>query len=599
MKSIYLFLLLSLFTLMLHAIPILSVDGKTDAVNLSSHLELFVDKSAKLTFEDVSSSRKKTLFHSTSAKELSLGYTDSVAWIRFSVKNSTKKPLDFALELPIPWINFIDVYRIKGNHIYEKKCGSLSPSNDRYLNSKSFFIPFSIKAKKSVSFYIRFSGADALTIAPYLYSKNVAQKHNVHITLYIGGLIGVLVVMTFFYLILSISLRDREYFYYAFYLFSLIFMMGSYYGYNAQIFWPNAPLFNQKTISASVAISLFAGLLFSRKFLNVEALLPRFDMFLQFQMGVYLALAILSFLPVEYHYVVITTIALMGLYSISLFYISIKTWSLGVVGSGYFILAWSMSLVSSLLAALMGQGYISYSHTLYYSFGVVTLIDIVLLAYALVAKINTIEKEKLQAQRSLVEKEKELALLNYQDKKKLEDIVSKRTQELLQINKKLEEISVTDKLTKLYNRVKIDKELLYALEYAERYESPFSLILLDIDFFKSVNDEHGHLVGDTILIEFANILKFSIRNTDFVGRWGGEEFLVICPKTDKEGAISLAKHIQTQIRNINFSIVGKKTASFGVTTSYKGDTLKSILKRTDDGLYRAKESGRDTIVFQV
>ena len=584
---------------MLHAIPVLSVDAKTDAVDLSSHLELFVDKSAKLSFEDVSSSSKNPLFHSTSAKKLSLGYTDAVAWIRFSVKNSTKKPLDFALELPIPWINFIDVYRIEGNSVYEKKCGSLSPSSDRYLNSKSFFIPFSIAAKKNVEFYIRFSGEDALTIAPYLYSENVAQKHNVNVTLYIGAILGVLVVMTFFYLILSISLKDRDYFYYAFYLFSLIFMMGSYYGYNAQIFWPDTPLFNQKTISASVAISLFAGLLFSRKFLNIEALLPKFDMFLQFQMGVYLALAILSFLPVEYHYVVIVTIGLMSLYSISLLYISVKAWSLGVVGSGYFILAWFMSLVSSLLAALMGQGYIGYSHTLYYSFGVVTLIDIVLLAYALVAKIDTIEKEKLQAQRSLIEKEKEIALLNYKDKKKLEDIVSKRTQELLQINKKLEEISVTDKLTKLYNRVKIDKELLYALEYAERYEAPFSLILLDIDFFKSVNDEHGHLVGDTILIEFANILKFSIRNTDFVGRWGGEEFLVICPKTDKEGAISLAKHIQTQIRNINFSIVGKKTASFGVTAYYKGDTPTSILKRTDDGLYRAKESGRDTIVFQA
>jgi len=598
MKSIYLFLLLLLCALTLYATPVLSVDAKTDAVNLSSHLELFVDKSAKLTFSELSSSTA-TLFHPTSAEKLSLGYTDAVAWIRFSIKNSTKKSLDFALELPIPWINFIDVYKIEGKHVDEQKCGSLSPASDSYLNSKSFFIPFSIAPEKSVEFYIRFSGEDALTLAPYLYSKKVAQKHNVHITLYIGALIGVLVVMTFFYLILSISLKDRDYFYYAFYLFSLIFMMGSYYGYNSQIFWPDAPLFNQKAISASVAISLFAGLLFSRKFLNIERVLPKFDMFLQLQMGIYLVLAILSFFAIEYHYVVIVTIALMGLYSISLLYISIKTWSLGVAGSGYFILAWSMSLVSSLLAALMGQGYIGYSHTLYYSFGVVTLIDIILLAYALVAKINTIEKEKFQAQKSLVEREKELARLNYQDKKKLEEIVSKRTQELLLINKKLEEISVTDKLTKLYNRVKLDKELLYALEYAERYQSPFSLILLDIDYFKSVNDAYGHLVGDTVLIEFANILKFSIRNTDFVGRWGGEEFLVICPKTDKEGAISLVKHIQTQIRNIDFSVVGKKTASFGVTTYYKGDTPTSILKRTDDGLYRAKESGRDTIVFQA
>ncbi len=584
---------------MLHATSILNVDEKTDSVNLSSYLELFVDKSKKLTFEDASSSSKNNLFHSTSAEELSLGYIDAVAWIRFSIKNNTKQQLDFALVLPIPWINFIDVYRIEDNNIYEKKCGSLSSSSDMYLNSKSFFIPFSLGAEKSIKFYIRFSGADALTIAPYLYSKSVAKKNNINVTLYIGALIGVLVMMTLFYLVLSIIRKDRDYFYYAFYLFSIIFMLGSYYGYNSQIFWPDTPLFNQKIISASFAISLFTGLLFSRKFLNIEVLLPRFDIFLQFQMAIYFVLVILSFLSVEYHNVFIATIVLASVSLVSLFCISVKTYSLDVVGSGYLILSWFIFLINSLLAALMVQGYIGYSNILYYSFGVVTLIDTVLLAYALEAKIDTMKKEKFQAQRSLVEKEKELALLNYKDKNELEDIVSKRTLELFQINKKLEEISITDKLTKLYNRVKIDKELLYALEYAERYKAPFSLILLDIDYFKSVNDEYGHLIGDTVLMEFANILKFSIRNTDFVGRWGGEEFLVICPKTGKDGVISLAKHIQTQIRNINFSTVGKKTASFGVTTYYKGDTPMSILIRTDDGLYRAKESGRDTIVFEA
>jgi len=179
----------------------------------------------------------------------------------------------------------------------------------------------------------------------------------------------------------------------------------------------------------------------------------------------------------------------------------------------------------------------------------------------------------------------------------LENKVKERTKELYHKNKLLEELAIRDKLTKLYNRVKLDDVFENELNRSNRYDASFSIILIDIDFFKLVNDNYGHQVGDNILIEFANILKFSIRDVDILGRWGGEEFLIICPDTDSHGAITLAEHIRVKIDNFSFHIVNKKTASFGVSSFIQNDTQETILSRADNGLYKAKESGRNQVVY--
>ncbi|MFK5974898.1 MAG: diguanylate cyclase [Sulfurovum sp.] len=162
--------------------------------------------------------------------------------------------------------------------------------------------------------------------------------------------------------------------------------------------------------------------------------------------------------------------------------------------------------------------------------------------------------------------------------------------------KRVEELSITDKLTQLYNRVKLEEIFYKELSTAQRYNHIFSVIMLDIDHFKSVNDTYGHNVGDTTLQDFAQIVTNSVRTTDIVGRWGGEEFLVIALETNIEDTVKLANIIRINIENYDFKVIGKKTASFGVSTYHKGDTQESIIKRADDGLYEAKSTGRNRVV---
>lgn len=161
----------------------------------------------------------------------------------------------------------------------------------------------------------------------------------------------------------------------------------------------------------------------------------------------------------------------------------------------------------------------------------------------------------------------------------------------------IEKLAQTDKLTQLYNRVKIDKELDVQIYSAQRYNTDFSLILLDIDKFKSINDNYGHQIGDVILQELALILKRKSRKTDIVGRWGGEEFLIICTQTKKDEAVVFAESLRKEIENFSFKTVGKVTSSFGVSSYENGDDIKSIVYKCDMALYRSKEDGRNRVTL--
>ena len=159
----------------------------------------------------------------------------------------------------------------------------------------------------------------------------------------------------------------------------------------------------------------------------------------------------------------------------------------------------------------------------------------------------------------------------------------------------LKNLSRTDQLTKISNRMHTDDVLQNQYNRFYRDNETCSIVLIDIDYFKLINDQYGHLVGDRVLVEFANLIKSSIRAEDVVGRWGGEEFLVILPHTDINQAIQLAEKLRKLIHNYIFTTVKHKTASFGVATFEKGITIQALLNTADSALYQSKDSGRNKV----
>jgi len=160
----------------------------------------------------------------------------------------------------------------------------------------------------------------------------------------------------------------------------------------------------------------------------------------------------------------------------------------------------------------------------------------------------------------------------------------------------LQHLSETDKLTGLFNRRHLDILLTREFDMHKRTEAPLSMILCDIDHFKRINDKYGHLTGDSILQEIGSTLRATMRRTDICGRWGGEEFLIICPATSLEGAIVIIGKLQDALNHRYLTNDIKVTLSYGVAASVSDKDAEHQLRRADDALYEAKRRGRDCYV---
>ena len=192
--------------------------------------------------------------------------------------------------------------------------------------------------------------------------------------------------------------------------------------------------------------------------------------------------------------------------------------------------------------------------------------------------------------------------------KSLEDMSARLTEikdEADEIRKRSQEIEVeaiTDALTGIYNRKGYDDKMTETLAHVKRYGITSSLMVCDIDFFKKINDNFGHKVGDLALIKLATLLKKRLRTNDFIARYGGEEFVVILPHTDIDGATKAGMGLREYIDNAVFSYKGTQvplTISIGVSEFRKDDDNSSVFERADHALYLAKKSGRNTVKTEI
>lgn len=170
-----------------------------------------------------------------------------------------------------------------------------------------------------------------------------------------------------------------------------------------------------------------------------------------------------------------------------------------------------------------------------------------------------------------------------------------KTNKIQKTNMELQHMSNIDSLTNIFNRRKLNENLQKEFYCASQHGKPLSIVLMDIDYFKLVNDTFGHIAGDRVLRELGQILKTHVREQDIVGRWGGEEFLMICPGTNLEKALELAERIRGLIDEFDFELERNVTCSFGVAQAQSYDSVTTLIIRADNGLYEAKAGGRNRV----
>nr|WP_246169685.1 GGDEF domain-containing protein [Alkalibaculum sporogenes] len=165
-------------------------------------------------------------------------------------------------------------------------------------------------------------------------------------------------------------------------------------------------------------------------------------------------------------------------------------------------------------------------------------------------------------------------------------------------SKELLRVSITDPLTDIYNRTKFNEELDQWVNHYKNDECTLSLVMFDIDDFKRINDGYGHLIGDNVIQNIVDTIKKIIRNTDIFARWGGDEFVILLPHTDKHQAMEMMERMRLCIQNSKHYKGENITCSFGLVTLRKNDNAESLLQRVDRLLFDAKDCGKNAIVYE-
>lgn len=235
----------------------------------------------------------------------------------------------------------------------------------------------------------------------------------------------------------------------------------------------------------------------------------------------------------------------------------------------------------------------------------------------IVESLINLQKEK---QQEFEETKKDLEFLNLQiqeQKKNLllkEDVISNQKNIItimgllsmiiiilglngIRQNRLLKSLSQIDTLSGLYNRRFMNQRIEEEISKYKRYETPFSILLVDVDFFKKINDNYGHDKGDLVIKKISTLMQQNTRDTDINARWGGEEFLILVPNSNLEGALTLANNLKQIIEKTNFETKEKITVSIGVSTFNENLNQEELLKLADNALYKAKNNGRNKVEF--
>jgi diguanylate cyclase len=275
-------------------------------------------------------------------------------------------------------------------------------------------------------------------------------------------------------------------------------------------------------------------------------------------------------------------------------YAGIRLWRQGMQVARYFTVAWSSFLLAALLATLEKFGY--FPSTVWANFflpvGVILIVS--LLSLALAARINVERQGRMQAQQQLI-------LQSEKNQAELEHKIAERTAELARANAELQLLATTDSLTGIDNRRHFLERAKHEIEVSVRYRRPVALVMLDIDFFKAVNDTYGHDVGDKVLCHLVAICRRTFRESDVIGRLGGEEFGILLMEAQASAAQAAAERLRREVEASSIEHEGahiRITVSQGICavgSSQQRLSIEQMLKVADDAMYQAKDSGRNRV----
>lgn len=557
----------------------LSAEGSSEGnrIVLGTYFDVFYDSSNKVTIEDLIDGTYDQNFIPSTQKYPFFWHTTDTIWLRLPLNELIQGNTSGYVIEGIDKQDQVYVYFVKEDGSYTFQEGGIAGLDSQPIRYRSNL--FTVEEPDVQDVYISLSGELPLMFSSILYTNSSFIESVMTYKFSTGLFYGFVLALMLYNLFLFFSLKEKAYFYYVLYMFSFLAYQATMNSFDLELVgrvFPDWLLF--RTLPMSCNLLVVFMILFGKEFLELKKHLPKHNRVL----NTFLWLTIFSLLSVftvpNLEAVNNATTSLTVIVLAFLWISGLTMLLKGFKMARFYMVGWTVLLGAMLIQGFGFLGWIPFHPGLYETLpAIAACFEAIFLSLALGDKINLMKKEM---------------------NNKLEDKVQERTKQLEEAKQRLEQLANTDRLTMISNRMSLDFELDKQLQEAKTNGTPLSLILLDVDHFKAVNDQFGHQVGDMVLKETANLLKENIRKTDVVGRWGGEEFLVISPNTGTVEALELAEYLRQHLEAYSFNEVDQTTASFGVATYIEGDTHKSLLSRCDKALYDAKERGRNLVAVQ-
>jgi diguanylate cyclase (GGDEF)-like protein len=564
------------------------------AVQLAPYLSVLEDPGGRLRLDDVRSDSWTRQFAPLPEGRTAFGVSSSAWWVRLEATNSGSEAVAWVLDVPHNTTDYIDSYEVRPDGaVVTQLAGDHRPFEARRPPSETFNFSYLTAAGVSSEIYLRFAYDTAGIVNVYQEASTAAgfaqQQHTKAV--WLGIFLGATLLVILYNFFLMLSVREAPFFWYLLYASAATLLYLSLSGLGYRYLWHFSPQLSDIIPNMAVILFYMLAVQFSRSFLETRVRAPRFDRIL---LGLIILTAVSALLLlVGFRGLSVSLTLLIGL-ALGLFpVLGAWLWYQGhQVARGYTLAwtIWSLTVIGAILryTGIMPSDSFSIGAT---RFGLIS--QTVLLAFALADRINILRNEKISA-------EKRELRASIKSRAELEIKVRERTQELEYSRRKAEVLAREDSLTGLLNRRAFFERGNQAVAQARRGQYPLSVIMLDIDRFKAVNDGFGHGVGDKVIRVIAITLTQVLRDSDIKSRLGGEEFAVVLRQTSRDAALMLAERLRVAIEQCSVKAAGTAvgvTSSFGVA-QLTGEmmTLEDLLASADAALYHAKNSGRNRVV---